>query len=230
VLRSVDLQIGAGELVAVLGANGAGKTTLARAISGLSRARRGTVEFDGEDVTSLRPHERARLGIAHCQEGRRLFGELTVAENLLLGAQTAAAREAEAETLRWIDELFPILAERRDQLAATLSGGQQQMLAIARALVARPRLLLCDEVSLGLSPKATDDVFAALEVVRGSGIAIVLVEQNVHRALALADRAYVLERGHVSFSGDPRELLDERRLREAYFGRSGDEHRRGETT
>ena len=221
VLRDVDLEVGAGEMVAVLGANGAGKTTLARTISGLSRARSGTVVLDGEDITGRRPHERARLGIAHCQEGRRLFADLTVRENLLLGAQTPEAREAEAEVLRWIDELFPILAERRDQLSGTLSGGQQQMLAIARALVARPRVLLCDEVSLGLSPKATDDVFDALEVVRGAGIAIVLIEQNVHRALALADRAYVLERGRVSFSGDPRELLDEQRLREAYFGRSG---------
>jgi branched-chain amino acid transport system ATP-binding protein len=230
VLRSVDLEVGAGEMVAVLGANGAGKTTLARVISGLSRARRGTVVLDGRDVTSLRPHERSRLGVAHCQEGRRLFADLTVRENLLLGAQTAEARAAEADTLRWIDELFGILAERREQLAGTLSGGQQQMLAIARALVARPRLLLCDEVSLGLSPKATDDVFAALDVVRDSGISIVLVEQNVHRALALADRAYVLERGRVSFSGDPRELLDERRLREAYFGRTADDHPGGGAT
>ena len=230
VLRDVDLEVGAGEMVAVLGANGAGKTTLARTISGLTRARRGTVVLDGEDVTGLRPHERSRLGVAHCQEGRRLFGELTVRENLLLGAQTATAREAEAETLGWIDELFPILAQRREQRAGTLSGGQQQMLAIARALVARPRLLLCDEVSLGLSPKATDDVFEALEVVRGSGIAIVLIEQNVHRALALADRAYVLERGQVSFSGDPRELLDEQRLREAYFGRTADDHPGGGAT
>ena len=220
VLRDVDIEIGSGRIVAVLGANGAGKTTLARTISGLNRARTGRVSFDGNDVTALQTHERARRGIAHCQEGRRLFAELTVAENLLLGAQTADARQAQADSLRWLDELFPILAERRGQLAGTLSGGQQQMLAIARALVARPKLLLCDEVSLGLSPKATDDVYQALERVSGSGIAIVLIEQNVHRSLALADHAYVLERGQVSFSGDPHELLDEQRLREAYFGRS----------
>jgi branched-chain amino acid transport system ATP-binding protein len=227
VLRDVDIEIGGGQIVAVLGANGAGKTTLARSISGLNRARTGRVIFDGDDVTGLQAHERARRGIAHCQEGRRLFAELTVAENLLLGAQTAEARDAEADTLRWLDELFPILAERRDQLAGTLSGGQQQMLAIARALVARPKLLLCDEVSLGLSPKATDDVYEALERVSGWGIAIVLIEQNVHRSLALADRAYVLERGRVSFSGDPGELLDEERLREAYFGRSSADGNRG---
>jgi branched-chain amino acid transport system ATP-binding protein len=220
VLRDVDVEIGPGEIVAVLGANGAGKTTLARTIVGLNRARAGSISLAGEDVTRLQAHERARRGIAHCQEGRRLFAELTVRENLLLGAQTAEAREAEADTLRWIDELFPILAERREQSAGTLSGGQQQMLAIARALVARPSLLLCDEVSLGLSPKATDDVYEALDAVRASGIAILLVEQNVHRSLALADRAYVLERGRISFHGDPRELLDEGRLQEAYFGRS----------
>jgi branched-chain amino acid transport system ATP-binding protein len=220
VLRDVDVEVGPGRIVAVLGANGAGKSTLARSISGLNRARTGRVIFDGEDVTALPVHERARGGIAHCQEGRRLFAGLTVRENLLLGAQTAEARAAEADTLRWLDELFPILAERRDQLAGTLSGGQQQMLAIGRALVARPKLLLCDEISLGLSPKATDDVYEALERVRGSDIAIVLIEQNVHRSLAIADHAYVLERGQVSFSGDPQELLDEERLREAYFGRS----------
>jgi branched-chain amino acid transport system ATP-binding protein len=220
VLRDVDVEIGPGEIVAVLGANGAGKTTMARTISGLSRARTGTVTLDGEDVTRLQAHERARRGIAHCQEGRRLFADLTIRENLLLGAQTSEARSAEAETLAWIGELFPILVERREQLAGTLSGGQQQMLAIARALTARPRLLLCDEVSLGLSPKATDDVYEALEAVSESGIAILLVEQNVHRSLALASRAYVLERGRVSFDGDPAALLDEARLREAYFGRS----------
>ncbi|MCW2982660.1 MAG: amino acid/amide transporter ATP-binding protein 2, family, partial [Conexibacter sp.] len=218
-LRDVDLEIAEGEVVTVLGANGAGKTTLTRAISGLNRAQRGVVEIDGRDVTRLEPHDRARLGIAHCQEGRRLFGELTIAENLRLGAQSAAARAAEAATLAWVAELFPVLAERPQQLAATLSGGQQQMLAIGRALMARPRLLLCDEVSLGLSPVATDALYAALRRISDSGMSVLLVEQNVHRGLALANKAYVLERGRVSFAGDPDALLDEQRLREAYFGR-----------
>ncbi len=219
VLREVDLEVGAGEVVAVLGANGAGKTTMTRLISGLTRSSGGRVSFDGQDVTGLSAHARARLGIAHCQEGRRLFGGLTVAENLMLGAQTRPAREAAPETLAEVHELFPILAERHDQLAETLSGGQQQMVAVGRALMAQPRLLLCDEVSLGLSPVATDALYEALAKIRDSGLSILLVEQNVHRCLRLADRAYVLDRGRVSFEGDPEELSGEERLREAYFGR-----------
>ncbi len=221
VLRDVGLEIHPGEVVAVLGANGAGKTTLTRLISGLNRARAGRVAFDGEDVTARPAYERARLGIAHCQEGRRLFADLTIAENLMLGAQSKQARAQADATLTEVVELFPILAERRGQLAATLSGGQQQMLAIGRALMARPRLLLCDEVSLGLSPVATDDLYEALAKISETGLAILLVEQNVHRSLELADRVYVLDRGHISFEGRPEQLSDEERLREAYFGRRG---------
>ncbi len=221
VLREIEVEMHAGEVVAVLGANGAGKTTLTRLISGLNRARAGRVVFAGEDVTARPAHERARLGIAHCQEGRRLFADLTIAENLMLGAQSKDARAGAAATLADVVELFPILAERRDQLAATLSGGQQQMLAIGRALMARPRLLLCDEVSLGLSPVATDDLYEALAKISETGLAILLVEQNVHRSLELADRVYVLDRGHISFEGRPEQLSDEERLREAYFGRRG---------
>ena len=221
VLRDIDLEIHPGEVVAVLGANGAGKTTLTRLISGLNRAGGGRILFAGEDVTSRPAHERARLGVAHCQEGRRLFADLTIAENLTLGAQTRAARGQADDTLAEVIELFPILAERRTQLAGTLSGGQQQMLAIARALMARPALLLCDEVSLGLSPVATDALYGAMEKIGESGLAILLVEQNVHRCLELADRVYVLDRGRISFQGRPEELADEQRLREAYFGRRG---------
>ena len=217
-LRDVDLDVADGEVVAVLGANGAGKTTLARAISGLTQVRSGAVELDGVDVSRKPTHERALLGIAHCQEGRRLFAGLSVDENLTLAAQSRQARAALAERRQWVHDLFPILADRRDQAAQTLSGGQQQMLAIARALMAHPRLVLFDEISLGLAPAAIDTLYAAIEQVSKQGISIVLVEQNVHRSLALADRAYVLERGHVSFVGDPRELLDESRLEAAYFG------------
>jgi branched-chain amino acid transport system ATP-binding protein len=217
-LREIDLEVAPGSVVAVLGANGAGKTTLCRAISGLSETRGGTVALDGRDITGLPAHERARLGIAHCQEGRRLFAGMSVEENLLVAAQSDTARRSVGERRRWVEELFPILAERRDQAAQTLSGGQQQMLAIGRALMAHPRLVLFDEISLGLAPAAIDTLYDAIEEIRLVGISILLVEQNVHRSLALADRAYVLERGNVSFEGDPNELLDERRLEAAYFG------------
>lgn len=217
-LREIDLAVAPGSVVAVLGANGAGKSTLARTISGLTPLRGGAVLLDGQDVTRRAANERARLGIAHCQEGRRLFAGLSVEENLEVGAQSPAARERRRERRGWVYELFPILAERREQAAETLSGGQQQMLAIGRALMAQPRLVLFDEISLGLAPAAIDSLYEAIGEISATGVSIVLVEQNVHRSLALADRAYVLERGRVSFVGDPRELLDEQRLEAAYFG------------
>ena len=187
-------------------------------ISSLSETRGGNVTLDGRDITALPAHERARLGVAHCQEGRRLFAGMSVGENLLVAAQSDTARRQVAERRRWVEELFPILAERRDQAAQTLSGGQQQMLAIGRALMAHPRLVLFDEISLGLAPAAIDTLYDAIEEIRRVGISILLVEQNVHRSLALADHAYVLERGSVSFAGDSNELLNERRLEAAYFG------------
>jgi branched-chain amino acid transport system ATP-binding protein len=217
-LRDVDLDVAPGAAVAVLGANGAGKSTLARAISGLTPVRGGTLELDGIDVTGLRPYERARLGIAHCQEGRRLFAGLTVEENLLLPARSRGARAGLVARRSWVEELFPALAERRAQAAQTLSGGQQQMLAIARALMAAPRLVIFDEISLGLAPAAIDALYGAIEQIADAGVSILLVEQNVHRGLAFADRAYVLDRGRVSFAGDPLELDDEARLDAAYFG------------
>jgi branched-chain amino acid transport system ATP-binding protein len=217
-LRDVDLVVAPGAVVAVLGANGAGKSTLAGTISGLVSLRAGRLELDGEDVSALAAHERARRGIAHCQEGRRLFPGLSVEENLILAARSGSAHEQLEERRRWVQELFPILAQRRKQQAQTLSGGQQQMVAIARALMACPRLVVFDEISLGLAPAAIDALYEAIAEISRAGISIVLVEQNVRRSLSLADRAYVLERGRVSFAGDPRELLDERRLEAAYFG------------
>jgi branched-chain amino acid transport system ATP-binding protein len=222
-LRNVDLQIGKGEVVAVLGANGAGKTTLTRVISGLNGATAGTVSLDGEDITSLPAFQRARRGVAHCQEGRRLFPGLTIDENLALAASSPEARERYEERRRWVDELFPIVGERGGQQAQTLSGGQQQMVAIARALMACPRLILFDEISLGLAPTVINDLYGAIEKIRAAGISIALVEQNVHRGLTLADRAYVLTRGRVSFVGAPEELLDEDRLAAAYFTSGDDE-------
>jgi branched-chain amino acid transport system ATP-binding protein len=219
-LRSVTA--GYGAIVAlrevVLGANGAGKTTLARTVSGLTPVAAGALELDGRDVSRLPVHDRARLGIAHCQEGRRLFPGLSVEENLVLAARSAEARAHRAERRKWVHALFPVLAERSRQAAETLSGGQQQMLAIGRALMSHPRLVIFDEISLGLAPVAIDSLYDAIAEVAESGISIILVEQNVHRSLALADRAYVLDRGRVSFAGDPQELLDAGRLEAAYFG------------
>jgi branched-chain amino acid transport system ATP-binding protein len=217
-LRDIDFEVAPGAIVAVLGANGAGKSTLAGTISGLVPLRAGRVELDGEDVSALAAHERARRGIAHCQEGRRLFPGLSVEENLIIAARSGPADEQLEERRRWVQELFPILVQRRKQQAHTLSGGQQQMVAVARALMACPRLVVFDEISLGLAPAAIDALYEAIAEISRAGISIVLVEQNVHRSLSLADRAYVLERGRVSFAGDPRELLDERRLEAAYFG------------
>ena len=217
-LRKVDLEVEPGAAVTVLGANGAGKSTLARAISGLTLISSGTLELDGVDITRLPAHERARLGIAHCQEGRRLFPGLTVEENLLLPMRTSRRADDASERRRWVEELFPVLMERRAQAAETLSGGQQQMLAIARALMAGPRLVIFDEVSLGLAPAAIDALYEAIGEIGDAGISILLVEQNVHRGLAFADRAYVLDRGRVTFVGDPAALDDESRLDAAYFG------------
>ncbi len=218
-LRDLDLEVGPGETVAVLGANGAGKSTLARVISGLAPVRTGAVRVDGMEVTGLPAHRRVEFGIAHCQEGRRLFAGMTVQENLLLPTHGSdRARQGIDERLAWVESLFPILAERRSQEATSLSGGQQQMVAIARALMSAPRLVVFDEISLGLAPGAIDVLYTAVDAIADAGVSILLVEQNVHRGLASADRAYVLDRGEVTFSGDPQELMDEERLNAAYFG------------
>jgi branched-chain amino acid transport system ATP-binding protein len=222
-LRSVDFEVGAGEIVAVVGANGAGKTTLTQAISGLIPISEGKVLLDGKEITSAAAHQRARQGIALCHEGRRLFREQTVRENLELGAAYASRSSAPfEERLRRVYELFPVLKERAGSLAGRLSGGQQQMVAIGRALIAEPRLLLLDELSLGLAPVIVDQLFAAFPHILSWGISIVLIEQNVHRSLAVADRVYVLERGHVVFSGTPSEVHQHPALHRAYFGASGE--------
>jgi branched-chain amino acid transport system ATP-binding protein len=217
-LRDVELEVAPGETVAVLGANGAGKSTLARVISGLSPIRGGAITLDGEDITGMPAHARVELGIAHCQEGRRLFPGMTVAENLMLPTRSARAREGLTERRAWVQELFPVLQDRPAQEAQSLSGGQQQMVAIARALMANPRLVVFDEISLGLAPAAIGALYDAIGRIRSAGISILLVEQNVHRGLAFADRAYVLDRGRVTFVGDPSELMDGERLDAAYFG------------
>jgi ABC-type branched-subunit amino acid transport system ATPase component len=217
-LRDVDLRVGKGDALAVLGANGAGKSTLCSVISGLVAARTGEVRVDGVDVTREPAHRRTRLGIAHCPEGRQVFADLTVAQNLELGAPLALGRPELRRRLEHVYTIFPALAGRTAQRAASLSGGEQQMLAIGRALVSRPRLLICDEISLGLAPTVVDALYEALGRIRAEGVALALIEQNVNRALDVADHVLVLRRGVVSYSGDPGPLQQEDVLDDAYFG------------
>lgn len=218
VLLDLNLAVGEGEVVALLGNNGAGKTTTLKAISGLVKPRGGTIHFKGQPIDGLPSHEISKLGIAHCPEGRRLFGGMTVEDNLMLGASTAEARRKQAQNLEHMYELFPILRERRRQHAGLLSGGQQQMVAIARALMADPELLILDEPSLGLAPKIVSEVFEVIERVKDDGVTVLLVEQNVAQALGVADRGYVIEQGTIALSGSSRELLENKDLQTAYLG------------
>ena len=217
-VRAVSLEVRAGEIVALIGGNGAGKTTTLRAISGLLPVRRGHVELDGRPITGHGPAAIVAAGVAHVPEGRQLFPTMTVLENLELGARTRESRARRAETLARVFELFPRLSERTRQLAGTLSGGEQQMVAIGRALMARPRLLMLDEPSLGLAPVVVGAIFANLVAINRAGITVLLVEQNVLRALRLSQRAYVLENGTISLSGPSAALLADARIRRAYLG------------
>jgi len=217
-LDGVSLVVDEGELVAIIGANGAGKTTLLMAVSGVVPARKGEVRFAGRRITGLAPHEIVRLGIGHAPEGRRIFPRLTVRENLELGG---FAQDDGARVRRDIDEacgLFPVLAERMGQLGGTLSGGEQQMLALGRALVGRPRLLLLDEPSLGLAPLIVAKIFEVIAGLTARGIAVMLVEQNARAALKLAARGYVLETGRVTLTGSGPDLAADPRVRDAYLG------------
>jgi branched-chain amino acid transport system ATP-binding protein len=221
VLHDVDFSLATGESLAVLGANGAGKTTLLRAISGLMVRRDGSIRFDGQEIAGRRADEIVRLGISQVPEGRRLFFPLTVLENLEAGAlklRSAGRRQEVKDAMAVAFDLFPQLSERRAQIAGTLSGGEQQMLAIARALMARPRLLLLDEPSVGLAPKVIESLFGVLHALKGTGLTIVLAEQHVPLALDLADHAVVLRLGRVALSGPPAELRDSADIRRAYLG------------
>jgi len=217
VLRGVDLQVMPGELVALLGSNGAGKTTLNLTLSGLVAARAGKVGFDGQDITGLHSRQVVKHGLIQVPEGRKVFPNLSVHENLELGAFTRG-RERKLQNLDKVYETFPRLKERVAQLAGTLSGGEQQMLAIGRGLMAEPRLLILDEPSLGLSPLLVEELFGLISQLRSSGLAILLVEQNVGQSLDIADRAYVMENGQIRFTGTPAELLASDTLRQAYLG------------
>jgi branched-chain amino acid transport system ATP-binding protein len=218
-VSDVSLEVREGETVALIGANGAGKTTTLRAVSGLLPLRRGRIEFEGERLHGLSPAQVVARGIAHVPEGRQLFPTMTVLENLELGARTPAARAGAAETLERVFELFPRLRERRAQVAGTLSGGEQQMCAIGRGLMARPRLLMLDEPSLGLAPVMVKAIFEDLARINAQGITILLVEQNVLRSLHLAHRGYVLENGRMTLSGAREELLASGHIKQAYLGR-----------
>ncbi len=216
-LRGVDLEVRAGEIVTLIGANGAGKSTLLMTICGNPRARTGAIHLDGFDITCLATHRIVRLGLAHAPEGRRIFPRMTVLENLLMGAVVAGDGHLD-EDLEKAFTLFPLLADRRQQRGGTLSGGEQQMLAIARALMSRPRLLLLDEPSLGLAPMMVRQIFSAIGELNAShGITVFLVEQNAHHALRLAHRGYVMVNGEISMSGTGDELLADDHVRSAYL-------------
>jgi branched-chain amino acid transport system ATP-binding protein len=217
-IANVSIEIGEGEAVGLLGANGAGKSTTLRAISGLVRLSSGRVTFDGTNVASLAPHRIPELGIAHVPEGRQVFPEMTVQENLEIGAYVPKAKAARAQTMELVYDIFPRLAERRRQLAGTMSGGEQQMLAVGRGLMLKPRLLMLDEPSLGLAPVMTDVTFEKIGEIHKMGTAILLVEQNVSRALSLVARAYVLESGKVIMHGTSEQLANNKQVQAAYLG------------
>jgi branched-chain amino acid transport system ATP-binding protein len=217
-IANVSIEIGEGEAVGLLGANGAGKSTTLRAISGLVRLSSGRVTFDGTNVASLAPHRIPELGIAHVPEGRQVFPEMTVQENLEIGAYVPKAKAARAQTMELVYDIFPRLAERRRQLAGTMSGGEQQMLAVGRGLMLKPRLLMLDEPSLGLAPVMTDVTFEKIGEIHKMGTAILLVEQNVGRGLSLVARAYVLESGKVIMHGTSEQLANNKQVQAAYLG------------
>ncbi len=218
VLRGVSLTVPAGKIVALLGANGAGKTTLLRAISGLASIQAGVITFAGATVTGRAPEALVRDGLVLVPQGRLLFGDMTVRENLEMGAFTVTSRETWDMQLLRVETLFPILRERAQQPAGLLSGGEQQMLAVARALMSSPRCLLLDEPSLGLSPKAFGTIIEAVRRINAEGIPVLIAEQNVRRILRLADYVYVLETGRVAFEGESKQLMNDDRIRASYLG------------
>lgn len=219
-LRGINVQVADKKIVSLIGANGAGKSTLLRTISGLVRAQSGSIKFDGEEITGLSIDKICKKGIALVPEGRRVFTDLTVAENLKIGAYLRNDKTEIAKDLDWVYELFPRLKERSWQFAGTLSGGEQQMLAVGRALMSRPRLLMMDEPSLGLAPLIVQQIFSIIEEINKKGVTILLIEQNANMALKAADTAYVLETGDITLSGSGESLLADEKVREAYLGKS----------
>jgi len=217
-LWDVSFHVNEGEIVTLIGSNGAGKSTMLKVISALLPPAKGTIKLFDTRIDRLPPHRIVELGVAHIPEGRRLWPGMSVLENLELGAYTPQARAVKDQTLEWVFELFPRLAERKNQLAGTLSGGEQQMLAIGRGLLSKPKLLMLDEPSLGLAPFLVAEVFEVIKQINKEGVTILLVEQNVHHALELAHRGYVLETGRIVLEGRSEELLQDEHVRTAYLG------------
>lgn len=217
-IKGVSFEVNSGEIVALIGANGAGKSTTLRTISGLLKPKTGAIDFQGQDIAGVPAHEIVKRGISQVPEGRRIFAEMTVMENLDLGAFTRKDKDGIAADLRHVFELFPRLEERRDQVAGTLSGGEQQMLAMGRALMSRPKLLLLDEPSMGLAPLLIREIFNIIVNINKSGTTVLLVEQNANMALSIASRAYVLETGRITLSGPAAELAASEEVKKAYLG------------
>ena len=217
-IKGVSCDVNEGEIIALIGANGAGKTTILHTITGLIQAKKGSIVFDGKELTKTPPHKIVSMGMAHVPEGRRIFQQLSVLENLKLGAYTRKDKSEIASTLKMVYERFPRLEERKNQVAGTLSGGEQQMLAMGRALMSKPRIILMDEPSMGLSPLLVSEIFDIIKVINESGTTVLLVEQNAKKALSIADRAYVLETGNITLSGDAKDLINDESVKKAYLG------------
>jgi branched-chain amino acid transport system ATP-binding protein len=217
-LWDVSLAVKPGEIVAIIGANGSGKSTLLDTISGVVHPARGTIEFEGKDISALEPFQIVDLGIAQVPEGRMVFPDLTVLENIVIGSYNHQARPVKGQNLERVYQLFPVLEQRKTQLAKTLSGGEQQMLALGRGLMSNPKIILLDEMSLGLAPIVINELYSALREIRERGITILFVEQNVRRSLTEADKAYIMEAGRIVLSGSVAELREEEMVKKAYFG------------
>ena len=217
-IKGISFEVNQGEVIALIGANGAGKTTTLHTITGLISPKKGSVVFEGKDITKVPAHKLVSMGMAHVPEGRRVFAELSVYENLKMGAYTRSDKNEIEESLANVYKRFPRLEERKNQMAGTLSGGEQQMLAMGRALMSRPKIILMDEPSMGLSPILVNEIFDIIRSVSESGTTVLLVEQNAKKALAIADRAYVLETGRITMSGNAKDLLEDDSIKKAYLG------------
>lgn len=217
-LKGVSFEVNEGEVVALIGANGAGKTTILHTVTGLLSAKTGSIVYDGKDITKIPSHKIVTMGMAHVPEGRRVFQQLSVLENLKMGAYTRKNKQEIEETLKTVYKHFPRLEERKNQIAGTLSGGEQQMLAMGRAMMSKPKLVVMDEPSMGLSPLLVKEVFKIIEAMHNAGITVLLVEQNAKMALSIADRAYVLETGNITLSGTGKELMSSEEIKKAYLG------------